>query len=391
MREQLIHVLTEAAEIEHNLLCSYLYAAFSFKRGVEAGLTPREAPVVARWRKLVLSVAVEEMAHLALVNNLLVAIGGSPHFGRPNFPVPPGYHPAGFTIRLTPFDRETLAHFLFLERPAGAPVPDGEKFVERAPAREPPPSRITPSSEDYGTIGELYQLIERQLKSLFRRRGDAAFADPSGSLQLGPEIVKLPGLAVVRGLDDALSALRRIVEQGEGAQNESHDCHFARFGIIEKEWRDLQTANPHFNPAHRAAHDPVMRAPTADEPRVWIRDPQARARLDLANGVYAALISVLYQLYEPASGSTRKALAACALSRMSALSTLGEALARMPAGGDHPEAHAGVTFTSPRNLGPRSDPRLIAERLQELAMNGSEASDPISAAAAELMTALQRT
>ncbi|HKQ29062.1 MAG TPA: ferritin-like domain-containing protein, partial [Burkholderiales bacterium] len=144
MREQLIHVLTEAAEIEHNLLCSYLYAAFSFKRGVDDGLTPLEAPVVERWRKLVLSVAIEEMGHLALVNNLLVAIGGSPHFNRPNFPVPPGYHPSGFTIRLTPFDRETLSHFLFLERPAGVPVPDGEKFVERAPAREPPPRRITP-------------------------------------------------------------------------------------------------------------------------------------------------------------------------------------------------------------------------------------------------------
>ncbi len=34
-REYLIHLLTEAAEIEHNLLCSYLYAAFSLKRGGE--------------------------------------------------------------------------------------------------------------------------------------------------------------------------------------------------------------------------------------------------------------------------------------------------------------------------------------------------------------------
>lgn len=97
MREQLIHVLTEAAEIEHNLLCSYLYAAFSMKRGVEEGLTATEAAAVSRWRKSVMSVALEEMAHLALVNNLLVFVGGSPHFNRPNLPVPPGYHPAGFT------------------------------------------------------------------------------------------------------------------------------------------------------------------------------------------------------------------------------------------------------------------------------------------------------
>ena len=28
-REQLIHALYEAAELEHNLMCTYLYAAFS--------------------------------------------------------------------------------------------------------------------------------------------------------------------------------------------------------------------------------------------------------------------------------------------------------------------------------------------------------------------------
>ena len=33
-REQLLHTLYEAAELEHNLMCTYLYAAFSLKRGV---------------------------------------------------------------------------------------------------------------------------------------------------------------------------------------------------------------------------------------------------------------------------------------------------------------------------------------------------------------------
>ena len=86
-REQLIHLLTEAAEVEHNILCSYLYAAFSMKRGTKEGLTEREAEVVAQWRKTVLGVAVEEMGHLAIVNNLLVAVGGSPHFDPPNLPL----------------------------------------------------------------------------------------------------------------------------------------------------------------------------------------------------------------------------------------------------------------------------------------------------------------
>jgi hypothetical protein len=32
-REALIHALYEAAELEHNLMCTYLYAAFSLKSG----------------------------------------------------------------------------------------------------------------------------------------------------------------------------------------------------------------------------------------------------------------------------------------------------------------------------------------------------------------------
>lgn len=393
MREQLIHVLTEAAEIEHNLLCSYLYAAFSLKRGEGEGLTAAEGAAVAAWRKSVMSVALEEMAHLALVNNLLVCVGGAPHFNRPNLPVPPGYHPAGFTVRLTPFDEETLEHFLFVERPADAPVADADKFVEPAVPREPPPTRITPSSQDYETIGELYELIERELRALFARRGAAAFAGKGSRPQLGPQIVELPGLEVVSTLEDALRALQNIVEQGEGARKDSATSHFARFSAIAEEWRHLERANPRFRPAHPAAHDPVMRVPPKGERRIWITAPQARARLDLANGMYGALLGVLYQLYEPAAEPTRKALAGCAMALMSVLTSLGEALARLPASDEHPGVNAGLTFTSPRNVGARAKPSLIAERLLELseihsALLGGAARNPIPSAVAQLEKAL---
>ena len=380
MREQLIHVLTEAAEIEHNLLCSYLYAAFSLKSDAAEGLNEVEVKAVAGWRKSVMSVAVEEMGHLALVNNLLVAVGGAPHFDRPNLPVPPGYHPAGFTVRLTPFDADTLEHFLFLERPAGAPVEDGAKFVRPVVRREPPPTRITPSGEDYETIGELYELIERELKGLVRRHGDAAFFPASVARQLGPDTVRLPGLMPIRNLDDALRALRAIVEQGEGAQSHSETSHFARFSAIGDEWQALVRANARFRPAHPAAHDPVMRRPAQGTKRLWITAPAARAQLDMANGVYAALLATLYQLYEPAGEEVRAALAQCALSLMSVLGSLGNALARLPANPDHPGINAGLTFTSPRNTGARADARVIAERLLELA----ELHDGIRAAAAGL-------
>ena len=43
-REHLLHMLAEASELEHNLLCSYLYAAFSLKS------TPTRACSRANWK-----------------------------------------------------------------------------------------------------------------------------------------------------------------------------------------------------------------------------------------------------------------------------------------------------------------------------------------------------
>ena len=85
-REGLIHALYEAAELEHNLMCTYLYAAFSLKTDEADGLSKDEVAAVARWRRVILDVAVDEMGHLVAVWNITAALGGSPRFGRGNFP-----------------------------------------------------------------------------------------------------------------------------------------------------------------------------------------------------------------------------------------------------------------------------------------------------------------
>ena len=131
-REQLIFSLYEAAELEHNLMCTYLYAAFSLKDGEAEGLRPEEAEAVGRWRKAIIDVAIEEMGHLSAVWNITSALGGSPRFGRMNFPLDPGYLPAGIVVKLAPFNAQTLQHFIHLERPVGSDEPDGEGYsIER--------------------------------------------------------------------------------------------------------------------------------------------------------------------------------------------------------------------------------------------------------------------
>src|SRR5881398_1835124 len=99
-REELIFLLAEAAAIEHTLMCCYFYAAWSLKRSEADGLTANQIVAVKGWRRAITSVAIEEMSHLALANNLLISIGAGPHFSRPAFPVPPVYFPAGVNVEL---------------------------------------------------------------------------------------------------------------------------------------------------------------------------------------------------------------------------------------------------------------------------------------------------
>src|SRR5262249_28036420 len=99
-REALIYMLCEAAGLEHGIMCQYLFAAFSLKQREEEGLTAQELEAVVRWRKAVAHVATEEMLHLALVQNLLSAIGAAPHFARPNLPAPARHYPAGVNLTL---------------------------------------------------------------------------------------------------------------------------------------------------------------------------------------------------------------------------------------------------------------------------------------------------
>src|SRR5579863_4530484 len=143
-REVLINALYEAAELEHNLMCTYLYAAASLKEGAAEGLSAAEAAAVGRWKQVLLAVAIEEMGHLAAVWNITAALGGSPRFGRTNFPLDPGYLPASVVVKLAPFNADTLQHFVFLERPHESTESEGKGFsYERTYVRGTDRSHLT--------------------------------------------------------------------------------------------------------------------------------------------------------------------------------------------------------------------------------------------------------
>ena len=77
------------------------------------------------------------MLHLALVQNVLSAIGAAPPLTRPDLPAPARHYPAAVNLALVPFCEPDLQHFMFLERPEGMAL-EGAKASTRPCTRRCP-------------------------------------------------------------------------------------------------------------------------------------------------------------------------------------------------------------------------------------------------------------
>lgn len=369
-REKLIYFLTEAAEIEHGLMCCYLYAAWSLKDDKD-GLPPEQMEAVARWRRSITSIAVEEMTHLVLVNNLLVALGASPHLMRPNFPVGAGYHPSNMVVALAPFDLATLDHFLFLERPEKQDIADSDAFrPELTYQRGGLAGRINPTAQDYDTVGELYRLIEHSLEDMTAQIGEAALFVGDPEMQICSDLAPIPGIARVKNLATAISALETIITQGEGSTSEDPSSHFVRFCAIRTEYVALLGQDPSFVPAHPAARNPVLRRPPFPEGKVFIQNVEAARVGDVAAALYGLMLRAQHALWTLRSDDPqRRPALALSMVAMRGLTTLGEKMARMKAFDEAP-CNAGFPFTISRSfalafIGPDAG-RLLAERAEEI-------------------------
>ncbi len=151
-REELVGALAVAAELDHFLLAQYLFAAYSMKKRPSEGISERQVELARRWEGVLLAVAREEMAHLAIVVNLSTAVGGAPHFNRPNFPQRAGpVYP--FDLRLQRFGLEAIRRCVRFEQPADAfPV---AFRVE-----------IAPDPVEFTFLGDLYRQIRAGLETL---------------------------------------------------------------------------------------------------------------------------------------------------------------------------------------------------------------------------------
>jgi hypothetical protein len=329
-------------------MCQYLFAAFSLKQRADEGLTPQELEVVTRWRRTIAHVAAEEMLHLALVQNVLSAIGAAPHLTRPNLPAPAHHYPAGVTLTLVPFGEPALRHFLFLERPEGMEL-EGAKGID-APVHEAVPliaeRDIVPQAQDFATIGHLYRSIEQGLAHLADKFGERNLFVGPPRAQATSSDFHWPELVAVTDLASAQRALDTILEQGEGARGHWETAHFGEFVQIFDEYREMLSANPAFDPVRPVMFARVRRG-EHDDSIPLIGERVTSLCTDLFNVGYEIVLQILerYFAHTEETDAQLGTLANAAVTLMaSVLRPLGDLIATLPIGPEHPGRNAGPSF-----------------------------------------------
>src|SRR5215467_12171554 len=374
-RKELTYLLSQAAELEHGLMCEYLYAAFSLRSSAGPGLRADQLEAVERWRTMIFGIAAQEMLHWAMVQNLLAAVGSAPYVSRPHMPHQAKGYPPGVQVRLLAFGEAALQHFVYLERPEGMEGADAEDFQ---PAGLPPPpmrpGEIIPRGQDFATVGHLYRSIERGFAHLADKLGDDRLFIGPAFQQADETTFGWPDLRPITGLAGANRAIERIVEQGEGARGDWANAHYGRFLAVLDDYQAMRKEDPAFEPAHPVVAA-AMRGVEGFEPDVYITDPTTGGCSDLFNAVYELLLQIIarYFAFGHETPEQRQVLAHAAVDLMfQAIKPLGLLLARLPVGPDHPDVTAGANFQLPYRASfllphRRSAWYRFAERLDELA------------------------
>lgn len=303
-RSQLIYALTEVAELEHILMCQYLFAAFTLKTD-RAEFSNKErsyhqVELVRRWKRLLLVVAREEMQHLAFAMNLLVSVGGAPTFTRSNFPCAnrffrTGPGDTGVEMSLERFGVDAIRRFVRFE----TNDPKADKVRQMMAAGVPDPNY-------YETLPEFY----RAVKAGFTQEMFIPLGPQYDPLDEGGDSIRLRRRRnvpnTVATVEEAHALIDMIVLHGEGASPSDPDAHLHMFRQIQDELNAERRSDPTFEPAREVVSNPLSRfhndirtdveAPYTVVPKD--RDLGLQHNLlQLFNAAYEVLLNWLYQLF----------------------------------------------------------------------------------------------
>jgi hypothetical protein len=258
-----LHTLVQAAiELEHATIPPYLCGYFTLRLGTNAAVGD-----------VIRTVVIEEMLHLTIASNLLIALGGSPNLkGKEFVPAYPEGLPFGignqpgdeFKVHLRKCTIDQVRNtFMKIEEPdeiLEIPVVKG-RLAALAMAGEP----------HFDTIGDFYRFLSQKIRDL----------DEEGKItwhtegQVIPERWFQGAIRPIGSADAAAAGIHLIVDQGEGSKDDPFDelrkpSHYYRFREIA-EARALIPL-PGQDPPYAYAGEPVL----LDTRNVWNMDDDPR-------------------------------------------------------------------------------------------------------------------
>lgn len=339
-RSDILTLLCEASEIEHGLACSYLFTAFSLKNEVDDYLKWEQLHMVKKWGAQIFFVASEEMLHLAQVWNILTAIGGTPYYARPNFPLNAKYYHFDMPISLNPFSIKTMQRFKMYELPRTINEKEYVK-TEFGLSFE--------DSYDYKTVGDLYTMIKEGImkipeETLFIGNKDA---------QIGSDIIDFPDIIKVINRNTALEAIDQIMEQGEGTETDEENSHYWIFSQILSEYEQEIVNDDNFNPVKNIIENPVVfdKGDIDTNNANILENDSAILVSDLFDDLYVLMMQILQHVFLTSNKEKSRNLGKFAIHMMPiVIKPLADCLSKIPAGKSYKNKTASASFTINRHV-----------------------------------------
>ncbi|MFI0914409.1 ferritin-like protein [Streptomyces abikoensis] len=285
--DELARHLTDAARIELSTIPPYLYAAYSLKT---SGYSQWAQGASAQ--RTLIGIAIEEMLHMALVRNVMVATKCETVDGKEfrfyDTDTIPAY-PGDMLHRLPPLTLHT-------QRISTAAV-EGFMEVELPESKQ---QQTRKPSDEYHTLGELYDAIGKGIVALSGRiawgldntRWRQQYRRGYWNQWGGP-----PKPLPVVDQGSALDALYVIVEQGEGAPDEQEDSHYQKFTRVRDHVDGIGVVDESGQQKYTIDSGDEAVWPVVTDPKATDFTGPVRTLAELSDAAYCYVLALLDKLY----------------------------------------------------------------------------------------------
>lgn len=291
-----LHEFVQSAlELEHSTIPPYLTAYYTLRPGTNDDIAAAVRGVV-----------IEEMLHMMIAANLLLALGGRPRIADPGFvPDYPTLLPMSvgdsLVVGLAPYS-PALVRDVFM------------RIEEPEQPLEFPTGPAIAGDETFATIGQFYEALREKVVDL----GEEAFVGDPLAQVVDRTWFPADQLFPIVDVDTAVRALALVVEEGEGTtrsplDEEGEPAHYYRFAELSHGRRlvpDVAVAGGFSFSGPTVPFDPQGVWPMPPNPKADHYPPGSRSRFmaERFADAYTRLLQALQQTVEGAPESLAAAL-----------------------------------------------------------------------------------